>query len=220
MKKLLITVNLLLLGIILFMACNHQTGTDGDSIYNPPSKCRSRMCKDYSNIELRGIISADVIQKMSLAYAADPGKSKINYKPEGGPKQANDALSLVFDLEKIKNFIWHMEDAVCRAGCDSTQQIGIRFYYIKYDTTKLPEELKSQFSKNLDKHSLVMVPAYKFKDEWYDFDYKNVKPGCKFDKIALSLNKFVAAGLINPGDGDNHGGIAPPPDPGTYPTTR
>src|SRR4051794_35411942 len=78
MKKLLVTTNLLLVGIVLFMACNHKFSDGGT---NTQRYCAGRMCKDYANVEIRGIVSGDMIQKMSEAYSRDPGKSNINYDP-------------------------------------------------------------------------------------------------------------------------------------------
>ena len=227
MKKLLIASNVILLGIILFQVhsqINKPAAKRGQAaFYHPYDSCTGKFCKDYSNIPLQGVISGDLIQKMSIAYSRDPAKSKINYNNQHVPVLPNkrlqqDALSVCFDLEKIKNFIWHMEHAICIAGCDSSQQIGIRIYYIKYDTAGMPADLKHAIGSNLNKHSLVMVPAYKTGNEWHDFDYSKVEPGCAFTKIDISLSKFFSAGLISLGSGDNHGGIGPPPAPGTYPT--
>lgn len=72
------------------------------------------------------------------------------------------------------------------------------------------------------KHALVMVPAYwnSTKNDWFDFDYRNVGSVCRFFPIPYHGQRQELAPSITgvSGDGTNHGGIGPPPFTGTYPT--
>lgn len=227
MKKLLIATNILLLGIILYQARAQKDtslvkyATVGTYNYDT---CRWTSCKDYSSIELEGLIEGQTLQDLSKSYAGDFQKSKLNYNPclyQPIGKLKNDALWTCFDLEKIKNLIWHIEHAVCKSDCDLKLQLGIRFYYIKYDTSRMlrGSSLKSWIiqHKLVNKHSLAMIPVYNRGGEWHDFDYtQTIEPHCMFDSVRLSNPKL--RGIITMGSGDNHGGVGPPPNPGTYPT--
>jgi len=215
MKKILILSNVLLLAIILFMACSPGTETESTS-------CSTKITMDYSEIPLEGVVNGDLIRSMSEAYQRDLGKSKIAYA-ENSADAKDDALSITFDLEKIKNFIWHMETSVCRANCKKDTKLGIRFYYIKYpqgvDTSNVPSDLEGVLSSNANKHALVMVPAYLSGNEWYDFNYDMLREGsCDFNATISKQGNPKSAGLLSIGSGTNHGGIGPPPEPGTYPT--
>jgi len=225
MKKLLIASNVLFLGIILFQARSQSTARIVyKSNYFSSLADSCGICKDYSGMPLEGIISGRLLEKMSVLYSRDPGKSKVNYNPCNGgfiTKRPQDALSVCFDLEKVKNFVWHIQTAACNAHCDSTLQLGIRFYYIKYDTAGMDtrDEMRSWIIHNglLYKHSLAMVPAYSKNGEWHDFDYtQTIESPCVFRPVH-SVNAKIF-GVTSMGNADNHGGIGPPPQPGTYPT--
>ena len=228
MRKLLIASNVLLLVIILLQATS-QVSPDKSTMRssNLPDPCSSRICKDYTHIELPGMINGQLAKSMSEAYARDQGKAYITPGPLGSKVRTPDALSISFELEKIKNLIWKIEHSVCRVGCDTSVKLGIRIYYAKYpsslgaqsrpqdDLTGLPREYAN-------KHTVFMTGVYKKNNQWIDFDFNKVSSGCKFESIAVSLNKFSFWGLLEGQDnsGDNHGGIAPPPAPGTFPTQQ
>jgi hypothetical protein len=229
MKKILITLNVLFLGIILFQACNPKskekssvTTTSAESATT--DSCGRTVCKDYSGIPLEGVVDGATLKGLSIAYSTDPGKANITdaLMPDGSPTK--DALSVYFRLDQIKNFIWQMEQVACIAGCDSTRDLAIRIYLIKYPddlgSGHVAECLKSLPADCSSKHSLALVPAYKRGSEYYDFSLTNFSYDC-FGKPIPAGNPagIKAAAIISmPGSGDNHGGIGPPPPPGTYPT--
>ena len=104
MKKLLIASNILLLGVISFQACdkkqrNKTTNLTDDSTIS----CSNQFCNDYRNVELQGRIDARNIQELSESYAGDIGKGFIK-----GDTNSRDALSVVFDIEKIKTLIYQI----------------------------------------------------------------------------------------------------------------
>jgi hypothetical protein len=240
MKKLLIATNIMLLVIISFMACNsNQQNSSKTTAINQTSSCMDRFCKRYPVEYLNSSrIRADLIAEMSDSFANDLGKGYITGSGSivvdgGGHSTAKiaangmtrDALSVVFDLEKIKTLAWLMDSAFCAGNCPD-KEMGIRFYYVKYpstlETQKSPDELNGLKATERNKHSLVMVPVYRTKNmpnaEWYDFNLWPLKAGC-FTRIYLGNSEFPAYG-IGPNPGDNHGGIGPPPDPGTFPTSE
>jgi hypothetical protein len=229
MKKIAIALNAVLVGIIVMQACNPKNKSQISIC--PPDSCRHY--KPYNNVELPGVVKADVVQMLSQAYYHDAGKAFITgsefhpLDPHNTARAASsrDALSMIFDLEKVKNLIWKMEQAVCTSGCDTSLKLGIRFYYIKYamdSLAKLPYEMQQIVRANPNKHALVMVPVFKRTQdtEWYDFDYTAVINGCKFLPVGRLGTDDVFFGIGITGSGDNHGGVGPPPEPGTYPTNQ
>ncbi|HET6993536.1 MAG TPA: hypothetical protein VFI06_01080 [Chitinophagaceae bacterium] len=232
MKRIAIALNALLVGIIVIQACNSNN--------NKRSLCPDPCghCKSYNdNDQIPGEVRGDVIQILSDAYKEDYPKSHITgteiqpNDPHNLAKVAmsRDALSLVFDLEKIKNLVWKMEQAICANQCGDSVKLGIRFYYVKYSVeslAKIPVDIRNSIEPairaNPNKHALVMVPVFKRStdNEWYDFDFRGVSSPCKFALLSgTNWTEFsLGTGIL--GGGDNHGGVGPPPDPGTYPTNQ
>jgi len=226
MKKLSFVLNILLAGIILFQACKHNTAKENKTADNTSSvsddkfdcndSCNLRFCKSYSIDRIEGKLDGDMIKTLSESYSNDDGKGYIN-----GRKDETDALSVVFDNEKIKTLIWTMENKACANRCDPSTQLGIRFYYIKYpnDLPRTDHGLGGLLQEDRNKHSLVMVPVYKpaGSEFWYDYDLTAASVKECFPKDTTTTTHLVFG--ILPG-GDNHGGIGPPPAPGTFPTNN
>jgi len=225
MKKMLIAIIILLLIVIaLLLFCNCKKKCIACSEPGKPGKpadsCRL-ICLDYTNDDLSGMIDFTSLAEMSRKYAEDPGKGRIS-----GTKQ-QDALSMTFDLEKIKTLIWQIENSVCKNGCDK-RQLGIRYYYVKYPetvgTNEAPESLRGIDPSEKNRHALVMVPAYwdETAKQWKDFDIWNSrrpeKCYSRFPSPPSIGPDTIRAGLTgtNGDGGDNHGGIGPPPDPGYF----
>lgn len=223
MRKLLIAINVSLL--VINLGCNtYSTGP----IQGSTDKCGRQICKNYSNIPLFGVVDGNTLQKMSSAYAADPGKGFITPATATNPEsQEQDALSVCFTLDQLKNFISKMEDAACSAGCDSNTELAIRFYMIKYPGDLGPGSSAPLCLQDLpaicsNKHSLAMVPAFKRGDEFHDFSLTNFNKDCfKLPMKTIDLGSIKNAAILptaGAGNGDNHGGLAPPPGLGIYPT--
>lgn len=197
--------------MVLLASCIDDGGTD-----NPPPKdsdsCAGKICKNYGNEMPRGMLDGETIQLLSRNYAADKGKAFVDY--EVNQSSIPDALSVTFSLEEIKKMIWQMEYKACKSGCSSKQPLGLKFYFIKYPDLKDPasvsESLRDLPVSYSGKHSIVMVPAYEQNDIWYDYDPDYLGEDCAFKPLK------PGSGLA--GKGLNHGGIAPPPDPSTFPT--
>jgi len=243
MKKILIATNVLLLGIILFQACNSKKENSASARVATIDTCNRMLCKPYDGVGLNGIVSGDVLHELSVRYCQDANKSLV-YEVSGnhpdndhntaklGPHDCvpalvrrRDALSMVFDLEKLKNFIWKVQKSVCKSGCDTSIKIGIRFYYIKYpDSMSKYEALIGLPRDSRNKHALAMVPVFQKPDgNWYDFYFNPDRPlptRCVFEELLSDPdNHIITIGVLDDGsDGTNHGGVGPPPLPGTYPS--
>ena len=69
------------------------------------NNCREQLCREYSADDIHSTLTAAIIQKMSEAYAKDKGKAHI-YDTTGILTDKEDALHVVFDLEKIKALVY------------------------------------------------------------------------------------------------------------------
>ncbi|HRI26368.1 MAG TPA: hypothetical protein PLZ45_16945, partial [Ferruginibacter sp.] len=87
MKKVLIILNILLLGIIIFQACKLKKTSITDKSLSGTETSASRdcrvddcgrvICKDYSDVPLDGEVDAETLIKMSSDYSKDNAKSTI-----------------------------------------------------------------------------------------------------------------------------------------------
>jgi hypothetical protein len=236
MKKILLFLNIILVAIIGFMARNSNYTAATTSIQ--PDSCLLKFCNVRS--ELTGMIDGALLKAMSESYANDPGKAYITRKVgrpgdlQNSYGKERDGWSMVFGLEKLKTLIWQMQKNACDNHCDPAMELGVRFYYIKYPSNTgslgYPSSLKGLGAEVKDKHALVMVPCYRnniFNNtvnnknhQWYDYDLWGGRPGCfnRIDTARFGDPRFKVMGGIGGDFGDNHGGVSPPPEPGTFPT--
>jgi hypothetical protein len=221
-----------LLATVLYLWCCKNISSEPQKIKaDQPVRgdnCKNVFCKSYSDNDLNGTLSAQLIQDLSMAYKADAGKSNINGQ-EIVREPQEDALSVVFNINKIKALIYLMESKRCYDGCSKNEQLGIRYYYIKYPDDLGPGRNKNDGLDSLDKslsnkHSLVMVPTYKPEGsrEWYDYNPWASSPTACYPPILFQYaNEKMNFMAIEPTNGgENHGGVGPPPKPGTFPTTN
>jgi hypothetical protein len=220
MKKILIATNILFLGIIAFQACNsdHPKEAVASTSYCDDS-CMVKFCKPYNYDLMPGVLEARIIHHLSDSYAGDNGKGFIN-----GDDNSRDALSVVFNIEKIKTLIYMMQDKACKYGCDPSTELGIRYYFIKYPSDLNPNRTDGLNLPidNSNKHSLVMVPVYRTNPngDWYDYDLWVSQKGNCFPAIDTNRMHVAPGGGVLPDGGDNHGGIGPPPGSGIFPSNN
>ena len=224
----------MMISSVIFLSFYHR-GPENRSL-SPTQQVRDSctlFCSNYKDSGLQGMITRDVLVRMSRDYFNDVCKSYIspsnvvnNDYNTARRTQQRDALSMVFDLKKLKTLIWQMERYSCQHHCNPKVAVGIRFYYVKYlPTTGTPQAplcLRGISSNEKNKHALVMVPAFwnEKTKAWYDYNIW----GKKFVKCFMpfqSLDSLVGVGGFftldgDPDSGDNHGGVGPPPDPGTF----
>ncbi|MCU7619105.1 hypothetical protein NZ698_18150 [Chryseobacterium sp. PBS4-4] len=121
-----------------------------------------------------------------------------------------DAHSIWFDLETIKNFIAeielqaHLIDPTC-----PDKDLGIRFYYAAYPETPT-DPIPEDYAK---RHTLVMVPTKKEEDgsgQMLNFDFNPFESDSETDpENALAL----IGGLGRNALAQNHGKLTPPGNP-------
>lgn len=215
MKKALIALNLLLLVIILFLACKNDKAE--------PTACEKIHAKSYEGQEMDGYLSVAQAKEISDAYDADVEKAYISM----GGKMTNvpDAHRVWMSIDKLKQYIWQMEEVLCKQGCDlDSMGLGLHFYLAKYpDSSKIKEYGVPAVYAN---HQTIFITAtYKGKTANVDFDPFNVGPEkCKPTPLSeLLKNPKSNGGPIKAGEGGgvlNHGTLAPPPDgAGGFPST-
>ncbi|MBK7739352.1 MAG: hypothetical protein IPI42_01950 [Saprospiraceae bacterium] len=204
-------------------------------INNKSSKCLDTICKTYTFDDLTTTVSGAALKAMSESYAMDKSKSMVHNQNGTSVIDTSDATSIVFELSTIKALIYMMEETKCKNKCDDKVRMGIRYYYIKYpDNFEVPPYsnggLAGMDSKYHNKHSLAMVPVVQFEGnkDWQDFDLRRSSPTDCFPAFDLQSieeegrdpksNERTFVPLVMPLDaGENHGGMAPPPYPGTFP---
>lgn len=181
MKKLLIASNILFLGIILYQACSPARSIVTAATCPP--------CKSYAGVPFSGLTTSTALMISS------------NYKTMNQPLLAlqhgtvQDANSIWFSLETLKNFIWNIEDAACQNGCNTNSlNLGIRIYYARYpdddsmnsipDLQPLPHNTQTNAVPDsyAGHHTIFMVPTFQdatdLRIQW-DFDpwHWNKSPG-------------------------------------------
>ena len=246
MKKILIATNILLLGIILFYACNPRSDVRNP---NKPDIVIADNCLPRSlSVPLEsgdGAIDAFLAQSMSRNYANDPYKGFI-YNSGGletttdvnllNVNRPQDTRSIWFDLRKLKSMVSSIENSVCDNNCKIPLKLGIRIYFAKYDPVVGPnspkEDLRDLRPNYGNRHTVFFVATYDgAKGEHIDFDPMNVENKCTptpFKRLLLlnpngpykvnSLGK-QNIGIAADSSVDNHGDLMPPPDGvGTFPT--
>ena len=219
MKKLLIGTNILLLSVIAIQVWNQKDGSVSaakSSLISAQDPCLSKLCSTFRPNARTNLISYQLASEMSHAYNSSQGKNLV----WNGSRMSNveDASSVVFDLQTMKNYIAYIETNVCKNCTEKSVQLGIRFYYAQYPGGKamsLNPQLSMLDRNYADKHTLFMVPVYRFPFEkgiYINFDPQSVR-NCNFrldtSSVVPSPLWIALAGDDTPED--NHGSLRPPP---------
>lgn len=145
-----------------------------------PTEPSDSICMNYAGNKASELSRA-LIREMAYGYRADQ-LDTIN-----SALKIDDAHSIWFDLETIKQFIYHVE---LNAGKNdvSSEKLGLRIYYSRYPEMKtwknMYTDLRSFIGTDKEKyeklHTLVMIPTINVKDEKtgeehdYDFNPKEI----------------------------------------------
>ena len=145
-------------------------------------------------------------------------------------EKEEDTKSVWFSLDRLKNFIWHIEEQNCANGCNDS--LGLRIYFAKYPDLTAPAQAEFLDLIGVPKaysnhHTLFMVPTYK-NEKMENVDFF---PGGKTCRLTFEQSPTVTRNLggdinitVHPPtgyifltgtaeDAQNHGGLIPPGDP-------
>lgn len=148
----------------------------GIYVYNyPPNlvdgigdQTKDFICENYSSKKMN-TLSAGVIHEIVNGYR-DRQLRYINR----GDSTMEDAEAIWFDLETVKEFIYHIE--VNTRSLDSTVKstdLGLRFYYASYPVVIDSDdpELGDLSEKGYEKlHTLIAIPTKRIGNEEVDFN--------------------------------------------------
>jgi hypothetical protein len=165
------------------------------------------ICMDYDNVP-PATLTTQMVKSMVTQYSGAQlnsiqKDSLINHVPE-------DARSIWFDLETLKQFMYQIEHNAGNHFAESDKKkLGVRIYYAAYPSnTKMREMAADQTDPNFsynpayeNLHTLVMIPTISGADkENYDFNpldastyngYVNMPKGGKYytddDYTGISL---------------------------------
>jgi hypothetical protein len=180
---------LLILLIWKWIKCGNKTTSNNDAI-----------CMDYSS-ETMSELPADLICGMINNYR----------NPQGNINNETDSHSVRFNIEELKQFIYHMEKrAQLQDSSITSDRLGIRFYVARYPS-QLPQEIlehpdvKPSYA---GKKTLVLVPTRKdiVNGDEVHTDY-NILDGQIYSQYFNSSNMSSTPFLAM-----NHGSLIPPAD--------
>lgn len=173
MKKISILLNVLLIAFVAFQACDPKIFPTVPNVLKP--SCPECASYNYSAGKESGSgtgqshiagLSISTVDVMAQGYIKNCQRI-LNPNPKSG----NDARSIWFSVETLKEFIYNIEKASCDKKCTNKLELGVRIYYAQYpDDSELKKsgtETKSDLDmlattkKNYQlNHTVFMVPTY------------------------------------------------------------
>ncbi len=212
MKKIFITA-------LLLMVCGLLISCKSDRKETHPWE------EEFRGKKPTGLMNAEFALGMTKAYQADKGKSIIE------STTTEDALSVWFSLQTLKHYIWKIEDALKKQGCNLEEMdLGLHIYYAKY-----PDSL-AMLERNLPveyalRHTSFLTATYKDGKSNVDFDPWHIGDDkCKPTPLSKLLEPYRTGGqgqqkmMMKKGDGNddpsvlNQGTLSPPPaNSGVFP---
>lgn len=150
------------------------------------------ICMDYSN-EIMNKMEINAVQNMIENYKDNQLKeinNGMNWLQNPDPYANSDSQSILFKLETLKKFIYHVEMKSRQHGVKNTDHLGLRIYYSAYPDAESESEWKlNGFTDFQDlpysykkRHTLVMIPA-KFNTNDKDFNDFNPIDNAEYGKL-------------------------------------
>ena len=209
MKKALIAINALFFVIICFLACQQKTD-------QPQDDCTKLHAKSYAGQERKGFLNVRLAKEIADAYDADQEKSYIS---SGGKMTGmEDAHRVWFSIEDLKQFIWIMEDTLCKQGCNmDSLGLGVHIYLAKYPDSSRIKEFGVD-PKYANHQTLFFTATYRGgKGGNIDFDPWHIgTEKCRPTPLSAFIRPVAGKNAADDFDDDagvlNHGNLAPPPD--------
>lgn len=204
--------------IILFLS---GCGTNLNSI-----NAGNTICSNYSNKPMSSL-EVGLVHKMTERYMSEQHE---NIKAT----IADDAHSIWFDLETLKEFVYQLEyNTKKNRSTVSSQDLGVRIYYASYPDKTWNDytDLQVLNGKGYEKlHTLVMVPTFRNKagvnldfdpmvETTFDYGlkgsdkYSGTKNANKISVLSSMPVKSNTGSQPVPIGAQNHGSLIPPGDP-------
>jgi hypothetical protein len=227
MRTFLIFSNIILVSIIAFMSCNKTPVPAAVTTARPCPDCTDHNLTPFSGV------STETALKMAGDY-------RITNPPLPGTENEEDARSVWFSAETLKNFLWKAEKEICRRGCAGNLKLGVRIYYGRYPNANLMSLNDDLAGLDLDfasHHTVFMVPTFQDPldpqthwdfDPWHWgtstcrpktmrdwFASGNPKPFGRDKSLVLSIGEkqFFKNADGSLSDPLNHGNLIPPRPP-------
>ena len=139
------------------------------------------ICMNYSN-EPMNTMHADAVQNMVDNYSnnqLDKINTGIRWQDQNSD---SDSTSILFKLETLKKFIYHIERESKKHGIQNVEHLGLRIYYSAYPDAKDAQSWQKQQHEDFRdlpfsykrRHTLVMVPAKLNETDGQFHDYNPV----------------------------------------------
>jgi len=131
------------------------------------------ICMDYKSEDM-STLNVDLVHTMVDEYKSNQWNF-INTNPRFNAKISNDdARAIWFDLETLKQFIYHIEkETKAQDSTITSNNLGVRLYYATYPDQDIMNkfgDLKSTSVRRSDllnyhnRHTLVMIPTIQKED--------------------------------------------------------
>ena len=199
------------------------------SNYTLPGNCNP--CKNYSTAPPLDKMKVQTLLEMANRYNSSmPNLGMVKFN---GAYQ-KDARSIWIELDRLKQFIWEIENTTCGIKCEnSAPQLGVRIYLARYPETGTNAQNLQKYSdlqglpnEYENRHTIFIVPTYSKPSnpkENIDFDlsvpFNN--SNCSFPSIEIEKDGALAksitvltisaqASQYNRQSALNHGNLCPP----------
>jgi hypothetical protein len=221
MKKLLIGTNLLMLGIIFFLACNQNNKSGNTTAPEDSGKfavandsCKINCVYD-AGAQWTGKVDWEIANELHNRYRKDYGKNRVWNSTIRS--ETEDTRCIWFPLATLKKFLWSIESNACQNGCSDS--LGVHIYFAKYPDAnaffwKDPEIWTTdQMDDNFqyaNQHTLFMVPTYYSGNPDEHIDFNPFSKGCQPLDPKDSISPYPNKLILLAGSAQNHGSLIPP----------
>ncbi len=217
MKKLTRIALILTYSLLAFTGCekDNTLGREKQSADHPYAKSRIATSSAESSAAYGNCtdpyegMPLDIVEQMINNYRDNQQKAISN------GLGINDANACWFDLERLKDYICHLEAQVDQAQCGNLKSLGLRFYYAAHNTTPPLYGVPDSY---VGKHTLIIIPTYRDQGgNNVDFDPGKMNQNCSpvpLRTLKGNTNGNNVLNMASSGGGNlfamDHGQLGPP----------
>lgn len=181
------------------------------------------VCKDSTSYPAFNYLEVKTIKDMAKLYQGPLNLRRLVTQSNGN--NVDDANSIWFPLDALKQFIWEIQKDTCGKACDGLPlELGVRIYYARYPKVdsvdvsgkEVYPDLNNIVSSEYENmHTAFLIPTYDSSGYQKDFDprYFDPKNRCSFTTInpdAWPAAKRILVLAPSNYTAKNHGGLCPP----------